>query len=193
VKILGSHARLIDCKWSVFWFIFAGVYVWTIIERDMRLYGFWVVCVNECKSFIDFIFWCATVRMRERLQETILYYFFGSAIVRTYEWLQVDFKFLWRAVVHTYERLPVICDFLFISFGSVRRNNCKWFVIWFGGECNRSHIWTIASDLCFQLLFFRECNRLHVRTIASDLCFYFVGNAIVCTYEWLQVICVFIF
>jgi len=40
----------------------------TIIERDMQFYVFQVICVNECKSFFDFIFWCATVCMREQLQ-----------------------------------------------------------------------------------------------------------------------------
>jgi hypothetical protein len=90
--------------------------------------------------------------MYKRLQVSFYFLKFWSAIVRTYEWLQVFFFFFfWSAIVHMYEQLQVFF-FLFSGVQSfARTNDCKFFCF------------------CFFFFCFVECNCSHVRTIASHI------------------------
>src|SRR5258705_495 len=119
---------------------------------------------NDCKPNVFILFLECNPSYVRTIASQILFHFW-SAIVRTYERLQVKFLFhFWCAIVRTYERLQVKC-FYFISGvqSFVRTNDCK-----------------------PNFISFLECNRSHVRTIASQMLLFYFWSAIVRTYERLQ-------
>src|SRR5882724_5521158 len=165
---------------------------------------------NDCKSNVFILFLECNPSYVRTIASQILFHFW-SAIVRTYERLQVKFLFhFWCAIVRTYERLQVKC-FYFISGvqSFVRTNDCKpnAFILFL--ECNRSYVLTIANEILFH--FWSAIVRTYERLQAK--CFYFISgvqsfvrtndcksnfyfyfwSAIVRTYERLQVKFSFLF
>ena len=124
-------------------------------------------CTNDCKSYFYFYFWSAIVHTYERLQ--VIFYLFISR-VQSFATMNdckpyVDCDF-WSAIVRTYEQLQVIFLFLFL-------------------ECNRSHVRMIANHI----FIFISGVQLFTRTddFKSFFIFYF-WSVIIHMYEQLQVI-----
>jgi hypothetical protein len=87
-----------DCKSYFYLFFWSASHILIVISR-VQLFA----RMNNCKPYFDCDFWSAIVRTYERLQ--VFFLFFWSAIVRMYKRLQVSFYFLkfWSAIVRTYE------------------------------------------------------------------------------------------
>src|SRR5258705_488974 len=134
-------------------------------------------------KFLFLFLECNRSHVRTIASQMFLFYFW-SAIVRTYERLQVKFLFLFLECNRSYVRTIASQNFIFISGVQlfVRTNDCKPNFISFL-ECNRSHVRTIASQIFISFL---VCNRSHVRTIASQMFLFYFWSAIVRTYERLQ-------
>ena len=95
----------------------------------------------------------------------------------------------WTAIIRTYERLQVISYFIFGLQLFTHTNDCKPYFLKKSLECNHSYVHMIASHLIFyflnlwtaiiriyeqlQAMFFYkkslECNRSYVQMIASHL------------------------
>src|SRR5882724_12004638 len=81
---------------------------------------------NDCKSNVFILFLECNPSYVRTIASQILFHFW-SAIVRTYERLQVKFLFhFWCAIVRTYERLQAKIFFFISGVQSfVRTNDCK--------------------------------------------------------------------
>src|SRR5258705_198697 len=161
-------------------------------------------------KFLFLFLECNRSQVRTIASQMFLFYFW-SAIVRTYERLQVKILFLFLECNRSYVRTIASQNFIFISGvqSFARTNDCKSNVFILFLECNRSYVRTIASQILFHFwsAIVRTYERLQVK------CFYFISgvqsfvrtndfkqnfyfylrSAIVRTYERLQVKFLFLF
>src|SRR5258705_494 len=95
---------------------------------------------------------------------------------------QMFLFYFWSAILRTYERLQV--KFYFISGvqSFARTNDCKSNFYFISGVQSFARTNDCKSNV---FILFLECNRSYVRTIASQILFHF-WSAIVRTYERLQ-------
>src|SRR5258705_157527 len=168
-----TQATMYNCKYF---------YFKTEIKTKVDLYMPCEAMAHSPKSNFYFYFWSAIVRTYERLQVKFLFLFLecNRSYVRTIA-SQIFYFYFCSAIVRTYERLQVKFLFLFL-------------------ECNRSYVRTIASQIFIFIsgvqsfartndckpnffILFLECNRSHVRTIASQIFLFHFWSAIVRTYE----------